>query len=1320
MATKSRDELYELFYTGKKPTSDDFVDLIDSAINIEEDGIGASQPGNPMELLAQGSLDRFLDFAIDKDTPIWRISAWDKNKTNQGFNLSSGNKSRIFLQKAKALIGVNTDNPTATLHAVNASGEPMLRLDDSTGAPVLQVDANGNMGFGTSPENGKRLKLSGNVDIIGQTTVGDMLHANSGLHVSNAELTTDKGLTSYEGVTINTGFLDAKDGAKISGRKAVITNGAVLSNGTAVSDDILNSGIGLSVSNGATIESGSFEAKGGASIDQGLTVQSGITIHGNSTIESGLLTSKGGVSIIDHAGFSVNGEVTLGFKDAAITKSVSVNGPLIAAAGAEIAGDRLIARNGAEILGDISIGDATSSVTINGPVVAGNTLTVENAGFIASGSVSLGNDQTGNISVLGQLTASKGISVSGGSLIATGNAEVNTITIAGSASITGPVTLSDELNTTGSVVVENASLTANGAVMLGNSASDGSVTAMGEIIGNNGAQVLGTLTALGDVELGTTSIDSLDVNTLKINSGLTINTLSLSSLSVSDAQVSDLDVSGMCSVSNDVKLADGKISAVYRGPGTDQPRIITLVKDVVSVENGHFEISISADKAVTISGNSASDMSNFNEDWETYKTNNQALATGFQLARMGADNWTIRNRVVNLQSSGVAYKSLAIIPGILNVIYSGTSGTAHASVITDPDGEIEDFEFAVESANLTILIPYVTSSLSILGEVLSVRHSGSISESPQVNVILNTDPAIELFQFGITGTTLQISIPQDAENQTANQLLANWSEWKLANEETAGNFFIDQFGGAGTELVVETSGILEPETENHTVSVLQNAWSDWKKKNEVLAEDFELERIAGTGDEIVSEISGNLPTNTNGHVMFKGAVYTNTVSVLGHLTFGVSDIAVNNFSDDGTFNQANDYTVPTQNAVKTYVDERAFLAGRSDQSFTAENLTVFENFGFNAGHQVNEISNDGDLADSSTTAIPTEFAVRTYADTKAEKNGAGTEPFAAQNLTVHGSFGFFNGHTISEISNSFDPTNPRQTSLCTEYAIKSFVDTNLATINGHSSVDFNTRNLNVEGNLQLGTGVTVTKVTTNITGESDKDGSLPNATAIVDYVNEVTALNRANSALNYSTNDVTVDGNLKFNDNDLVVSKISDNIDGELNPTIAIPTVQAVRDYSDASKAPVNGHADNNFQTNDLNITGNLTFGANVLHGVSANINAESNATGTVPNVQAVKDHVDGKADIKLAPGAGLSVGIGSSAAAVAGLSSNSNGLVIVRNIVTGGATELGVFAVHGNSTISKVSGENSSYNLSISGSNLMVENIASAGITAYITFLGA
>jgi hypothetical protein len=114
---------------------------------------------------------------------------------------------------------------------------------------------------------------------------------------------------------------------------------------------------------------------------------------------------------------------------------------------------------------------------------------------------------------------------------------------------------------------------------------------------------------------------------------------------------------------------------------------------------------------------------------------------------------------------------------------------------------------------------------------------------------------------------------------------------------------------------------------------------------------------------------------------------------------------INEFSTDGTLAGDSDTVVPTEKAVKTYVDTEIaaisldeIYAGDSyvkvidDGTSTSSVEVVLDStplaqfvptgFKFSTGATINEFSTDGTLAGDSDTVVPTEKAVKTYVDTE--------------------------------------------------------------------------------------------------------------------------------------------------------------------------------------------------------------------------------------------------------------------------------------------------------------------------------------------------
>lgn len=241
MPNKNRQELYNLFTTGNKPTQDDFADLIDSMVNIVDDGIGVSEKGNPLELVQQGTKERYLDLSSAHGSPVWRISA-QSGKGTHGLNFATADeKSRFFIRKDNGCIGINNGDPKAKLHITPDSGTTLL-VEDLSGHPLLQIDADGNVGIGTEPEKSFGVSLGGKVNFTDNASL-------------NGSLSVEKGVIIKDGAVIETGRLEAKSGLTVNGGAGI--------NGKLTAQQ------GLTVNQGITVETGQLAAKGGLTVNGG-------------------------------------------------------------------------------------------------------------------------------------------------------------------------------------------------------------------------------------------------------------------------------------------------------------------------------------------------------------------------------------------------------------------------------------------------------------------------------------------------------------------------------------------------------------------------------------------------------------------------------------------------------------------------------------------------------------------------------------------------------------------------------------------------------------------------------------------------------------------------------------------------------------------------------------------------------------------------------------------------------------------------------------------------------------------------------------------
>lgn len=104
-------------------------------------------------------------------------------------------------------------------------------------------------------------------------------------------------------------------------------------------------------------------------------------------------------------------------------------------------------------------------------------------------------------------------------------------------------------------------------------------------------------------------------------------------------------------------------------------------------------------------------------------------------------------------------------------------------------------------------------------------------------------------------------------------------------------------------------------------------------------------------------------------------------------------VPVNQFSSDASLSTNSDWIVPTQKAVKTYVNEA--VKGREDIDFVANNLAIYgrlvvidniiatSSLKFATGVAVNEFSSELLFTANSDSIVPTQKAVKTYVDTMA-------------------------------------------------------------------------------------------------------------------------------------------------------------------------------------------------------------------------------------------------------------------------------------------------------------------------------------------------
>ncbi|MCP3921421.1 MAG: hypothetical protein GY714_02430 [Desulfobacterales bacterium] len=739
MSSKKRDELYELFATGNKPNHDDFVDLIDSAINVVDDGIG-TEIGMPMEIIAKGEKNRFLDLSSDKDTPLWRISAESEQNSKNGFSLSSNNSSRIFIKKDNGNTGINSDDPQAKLHIAPDGGEDAIRIDNETGMPSVIVNSDGNVGIGTDASDTSALKVTGGAVITDDLTVEGVLNAKNGIDVNNSILNANKGLSVHNGAVIESGALEVKDGVVVSTGVLEVNDGAVVSGGSleakhgmVVSGAELKAENGLIVNNGVSVESGMLEAKDGAIVSgaalkakNGLEVEVGMLEAKQGAVVSGSeLIAENGMVVRNSVLSAENGATVSGAELRAESGVVVSGAELQALSGMTVSGSELYVENGAVFRGSAIVAE-------RGAVVRGEELTAENGVTVRGAEIRAEN----GVSVSGaELTAENGARIRGAELAVENGARISgaELTVEKGAVLQGLLRAEDGATISGAALKVESGLVAENGAIINN-----------ELLVNNGATVNGTLNAPDLVQLGDATVESLTVNQKLSAQILDLQTLELVNLNASNVNVDSLttnesmDIEGEFSTGDSVVLGGGKLCVTFKGDPGVVPKI-HIIKGVVSNGKGHFDIEISEDKQFTIIYDDFSTIDNFDSDWSAYKLSEPLKSEGFEIEQSGSGEWKIRDEVISFSSTGFSFKECAISENGLRFLYTGSGSGIPGLVIEEHDDEyLLNFDFLINELDLTI------------------------------------------------------KCPKRQENRTVENLLSDWAVWRKKNEEKSLDFEIQQ------------------------------------------------------------------------------------------------------------------------------------------------------------------------------------------------------------------------------------------------------------------------------------------------------------------------------------------------------------------------------------------------------------------------------------------------------------------------------------------------------------------------------------------------
>jgi hypothetical protein len=123
MTSRHRETLKNFFAEGRMPTSDHFRDLIDSTLNMTDEGFRKSEH-NGLEISTPVGFDALLSFYRDQDpqSVVWstRYGTRDQLQFNFGATAATPDMAPVLtLDGGKQAVGINTTEPQ---HALDVGG----------------------------------------------------------------------------------------------------------------------------------------------------------------------------------------------------------------------------------------------------------------------------------------------------------------------------------------------------------------------------------------------------------------------------------------------------------------------------------------------------------------------------------------------------------------------------------------------------------------------------------------------------------------------------------------------------------------------------------------------------------------------------------------------------------------------------------------------------------------------------------------------------------------------------------------------------------------------------------------------------------------------------------------------------------------------------------------------------------------------------------------------------------------------------------------------------------------------------------------------
>ena len=319
-------------------------------------------------------------------------------------------------------------------------------------------------------------------------------------------------------------------------------------------------------------------------------------------------------------------------------------------------------------------------------------------------------------------------------------------------------------------------------------------------------------------------------------------------------------------------------------------------------------------------------------------------------------------------------------------------GAANQLTFTGNTGETGDIDLATESLSVDgTANQIVTDVPTAAGEDLTI----SLSSELQLPGTLAFGPAGQpVNEVGITsalGTSDSILPTQKAVKE--------YVDASVSGGGAAATLNIKGDGGADVPVNLQSGNIDFTSTANQvdaTVTPGATA-SDSDEVNFKLADDVQLpgsiafQNVSGTKINAIgvsTDLGDTTPLDTTlpTQKAVKEYVDNAILETGGTLTFG-----------DGSSTSTVDISSQTLNIVGTNLEVDTSASGQQltiglpDDVTISNNLIVTNDFSFDGGQTVNEISTDGTLSGDSDTALPTEKAIRTYVEAQISGGGGSVQ-----------------------------------------------------------------------------------------------------------------------------------------------------------------------------------------------------------------------------------------------------------------------------------------------------------------------------------------